>query len=435
MVKGLTLFGCIFTCYLLQAQLLHPIKKEGWGYANARNKIILPCEFDFAFPFFEGKAVVIKEGKYGVIDEKGQWLITPTMEYIDRFQNGIARARKNNKYGYINTNGTWVIEPIWDHLRTFQCGLARTFLNEKFGFIDEQGNVVIENSYTSASDFQENRAVVTYGNFRTYNYIDRNGNLMFKNGFSGLTGFNGSFARGGISASSHKNILGKTIVHNDAKLYYFDTLGNKYTKTQYDSICVARPYLKELYRYGEGLKVSYDPVMGYSNKEDSLLIEAPYDRLELFNDGLAMVIKNEKISFIDKEGNRVCHWTKFDRYRSLIQQNGYMYFRNKNKETVLSDIWGNSVFELPINDIQFMKDGILLRYVEHPKNPKEKNVQFLNPAVVAIAEMEVNVTKERENGVYWNELFDQWKTDIKHIAPIALNGIMTDKGWLYFELK
>lgn len=432
-VLALILFYC--TCYLAQAQMPYPIKKNSWGYANSSRKIVINCEFDFAFPFFDDKAVVIKDGKYGVIDTHGNWILNPSLEYIDRFINGIARARKNNNYGFIDSQGNWMIEPIWDHVRIFKCGLARTFVNGKFGFIDLKGNIVADNIYTTATDFHENHAVVSYGSFDTKNYMDLHGNLVFQYGFSGLSSFKGGYARGGIAASSHRNILGKVIVHNDGITYFFDTLGNKYTTLQFDSILAANPHLKDLNNFQEGLDRVYNPIRGYVNTDGILQIEAPYDRLGLFNDSLAMVVKNKKFSFIDMDGNRVCKWTKFNQYSSHLQQNGYMYYTNKDYETVVSDIWGNTVLEVKGHDTQLLRDGVLIRYVDNPSKPYEKNVQFLSPDKNIIAEFEVEPTKKRGNDNYWNELHSEWETEIKQISHKALNGIKTDNGWLYFEIR
>lgn len=49
-----------------------PVKKDGkYGYINEHNQIVIPFNYDDAFEFSEGFAVVQRYGKYGYVDRFG----------------------------------------------------------------------------------------------------------------------------------------------------------------------------------------------------------------------------------------------------------------------------------------------------------------------------------------------------------------------------
>ncbi len=52
------------------------LEKSGkFGYFNKEGKTIIPAIYDYAFPFFKGRAVVELDGKMGVINKKGEPVI------------------------------------------------------------------------------------------------------------------------------------------------------------------------------------------------------------------------------------------------------------------------------------------------------------------------------------------------------------------------
>lgn len=91
--------------------------QEGWAVIPQGNKYWylstdgrrLPTIYDFASGFNEGVAMVWIDGKVGVIDQAGNWVVQPgEFDGINPFREGKAPARKGNKVGYINTKGEWL---------------------------------------------------------------------------------------------------------------------------------------------------------------------------------------------------------------------------------------------------------------------------------------------------------------------------------------
>ena len=52
------------------------MKKDGKrGYIDATGKLVVPCELDRVFGFYNGFAYVEKDGKYGYVDTTGKFVL------------------------------------------------------------------------------------------------------------------------------------------------------------------------------------------------------------------------------------------------------------------------------------------------------------------------------------------------------------------------
>ena len=127
------------------------------------------------FPAQEG-------GKFGYIDSRGRMAIKPEFDWAFGFSNGLALVNiggiRNEmgfviggKWGYIDQRGRVVINPRYDDAKEFSEGLALVNLggkpNElgllsggKRGYIDRKGELVIEAKYEDARSFSEGLALV-----------------------------------------------------------------------------------------------------------------------------------------------------------------------------------------------------------------------------------------------------------------------------------
>ncbi|ECL9187919.1 WG repeat-containing protein, partial [Campylobacter coli] len=67
--------------------------------------------------FSEGLASVGLNGKIGLIDKSGKFVIKPKFDSIWSFREGLAKVGLNGKYGLIDKSGKIVIEPKFDDIR------------------------------------------------------------------------------------------------------------------------------------------------------------------------------------------------------------------------------------------------------------------------------------------------------------------------------
>lgn len=83
-----------------------------WAYISLEEGLITKPEFKNIFYHFDGLARVQNaDDKWGWIDEKGKYVITPQFDDADAFTtDGTAKVRVGTKTGKINRRGEWLLE-------------------------------------------------------------------------------------------------------------------------------------------------------------------------------------------------------------------------------------------------------------------------------------------------------------------------------------
>ncbi len=231
-----------------------------FGFINKQGDLIIPCNLNDASQFSEGLAYFSSEEYHGYIDITGKIKIN-LGEYAGfAFSEGFAAVNNNKfQFGFINKNGELVIDFKFDEVGNFKEGFAKFNRDNKFGFIDKTGNERIPANFDIVRNFSEGLAFVgLYDiNFRTYwAAIDTNGKYLTRHIF---------------------------------------------TRVQ---------------DYSEGLAAVRDSTdWGYINKNGEYVINQRYFFADSFKDGIAWASekKRKEAGFIDKEGNFIIKIPEFDR--------------------------------------------------------------------------------------------------------------------------
>lgn len=257
-------------------------------------------EYDYAGPFCDGLAMVMKYGedgnkKYGHLDKTGTVVIPLEYDWAYSFFDGLALVRKDGKYGYIDTTGAVVVPLEYDDAGNFSDGLAVVFKydadgSRKYSFIDKTGTVV-SLEYNYVGPFSDGLAKVQKqdadGSYKN-GYIDRTGAVVIPLEYDSAEDFSEGLAR----------------VEKDREYGYIDTTGAAIPLTQeYDAYA---------FNFSDGLayvmkvagRTEDDEIRkyGFIDKTGSLVIPLEYDRAYNFTDGLAPVMADGKYGFIDKTG-------------------------------------------------------------------------------------------------------------------------------------
>ena len=174
---------------------------NGWriraGFCDRNGCVVVPAKFQQTFPFKEGRSIVqALDGKYGVIDNEGQFVVDPIYDSLEMaYFEGLLSVRVNNKWGFLDLNGTIAIAPEYDAVRFFQQGLAAANVGGKrivkknqfsihgsfdgglWGYIDKAGKVVIPLQFVEADSFSETRARIKRQDGTQW-FIDRSGQAI-----------------------------------------------------------------------------------------------------------------------------------------------------------------------------------------------------------------------------------------------------------------
>ena len=111
-----------------------------YGFIHKKTReVVIPYQFDYACSFFEGRACVFHNKKYGFIDKNGKIIIPYQFDNVRPFKEGLACAKINNKWGYINRDGEIIIPYLYTDIWPFNNGKAKVQQNGETFYIDKQG--------------------------------------------------------------------------------------------------------------------------------------------------------------------------------------------------------------------------------------------------------------------------------------------------------
>lgn len=277
------------------------------GYIDATGKIIIPQQYRYAAPFYEGRArVKAANGKYGFLDTNGNMVIAARFDDAANFHEGLARVTIAGKSGFIDKKGAWRIQPTISEgpaalprgVDDFSDGLA--FISELDGrqgwingWINTSGKLVLRapseagNYWMSASgNFSDGLTVFVLNPKEgfapnTYGYINKSGEIVIPAKFSDADPF-----KKGLAAVAMGNL-------QNWKWGYINTAGKMVIDFRFS-------YAGQ---FSEGLaSVGLSSKCGYIDKGGTIVIQPQYDTCGDFAEGLAVIRQGPKWGFIDKQG-------------------------------------------------------------------------------------------------------------------------------------
>jgi len=161
-------------------------KSYKFGYMNLKGEEVIAAEYDVLGNFYDGLAVVKKDGKYGFINKNNQIVIENKFEFAEDFSNGYAVIKQDNMYGLINTKGEIVLAAEYASLGKVNNGICYFAKADKsgYGYINVNGQVVVQQICSKIIGLNENvyscsddgYIVVKQDDF--YGIIDKNGHYI-----------------------------------------------------------------------------------------------------------------------------------------------------------------------------------------------------------------------------------------------------------------
>lgn len=123
-----------------------------WGFQHKAG-------FDFA----EGLAVLRQGDKYGFIDQSGKYIIAPQFDYAWPFKDGRAKVYKDidgGKHSFIDRSGKLIAPYMYDSAEDYSEGFARVEKerNDRPIFIDKSGRPVAFPDYIFSGNFHNGLA-------------------------------------------------------------------------------------------------------------------------------------------------------------------------------------------------------------------------------------------------------------------------------------
>jgi|GEM_PF-5536049 len=150
-----------------------------FGFVDREGQLAVPMLYDFADNFSEGSAFATNMQNTFITDKNGyETYLSDEVLFNSRFHEGIAKVAKIDDTGnfrseaLVNSKGHFITPfdfvsrirdggDLFDQDDDVSEGLVRIRHNEYYGFLDTEGNMVISPMYDKASKFQSGLAAVT----------------------------------------------------------------------------------------------------------------------------------------------------------------------------------------------------------------------------------------------------------------------------------
>lgn len=315
------------------------VKSGGrYGFADERGELVVPAQFDEAYPFRSGSAVVRVGKKWGIIDRAGKSVVSPTWDDVDSpsaFYSDWIKVRVGNRSGIVDRTGKEILPVRFERIANpspplvsvvdsgrvvyvrpggevafeLKCpkgffrapkGMGFPFIGRnfalvscgdmtKYGLIDTQGKFLLDPTWDSIGPFSDGRSLVSKGG--RVGMIDEEGRIVLELG---------KFKLCGISEGRVCFVDPKTL-----KVGFLDRDGQVVVPASFDwvlrfeeGLCVARTDEKRPFGHG------------YIDPKGSWVIAPSYWRANSFKGPLAVVEQpvakdTLELSYIDKSGKTV----------------------------------------------------------------------------------------------------------------------------------
>ena len=277
----------------------------------------------------------------------------PKNKPIENHLNGLFPIKEYGKGGFINSEGQKTIKCQFDEVRKFSEGLAGVLIDSAWGFIDTKGKVIIEPKFYRVAKFSDGLCNVTIKK-----------DTIFKNAFIRT---DGSVA----FVSDYRNIssfaYGRATVEINDEVCVIDSLGKIVFNTHY-------PYgggspLKDGFVHvwgGKGgwvqegfSKVWKGDTTKYFDKDGNLLLALEGMGYDNFDQGIALVRKNNKAVYINKKGEVVIQPEKPDlTYFEFSDGLARVTISGRNHKSGFINKEGKIVIPIVYSDINNFKEGL-----------------------------------------------------------------------------
>lgn len=347
-----------FTCHILEYQRSYysyqerkikltnkyNLRGEQLLALNEKQIFVVPAEYDLAYPSVNGLIIVIKEGKWGMINMLNDVIVEPQYCIIDSLDSSLARVGKSEedchiyiqddiwnikkiKYGLIDTTGEVVLPLEYESIELWDNGYYYVKNGTMHQILSPCLKVAI-NLQGKECEKLDNRYIIVYetsNNYYKSSLIDFHGNEIIpeneNNSFSEIEVLDNGFLKvifykSRYEGDSHIGIIdqrGKEIYRNnecdDISLIgnsYLLVKGFRYTSLNgngYYVYNVANLQGKELFEHSlneiklledGNFSVRGDKGWGFSNRMGNLIAPPRYENELEFKNGFADISISEK---------------------------------------------------------------------------------------------------------------------------------------------
>ena len=266
--------------------MLVPYEREDgtFTFRNESDHRILPGRWEDFRSFSDDFYLVMRDGKWGLIDQEGNEAHPCRWESVDYLNEWLFAVEQDGKLGLMDRSGKMIAPCRWEQVGRFWNGRALAMLDGLLGYIDKQGNTVVP--YQWKSVFDRGSWLEVEDPEGKWGVLDRECNVIVPCRWDYVeTGW------------------GCIQVMLDEKYGLFAEDGTELTPCQWDDMEAERDGCVKAKKNGGKWIV----INAWSKK----MLPGSWEQVLLpFRDGMAPVMQDGKWGFIDTEGELLipCQW-------------------------------------------------------------------------------------------------------------------------------
>lgn len=362
--------------------LYYKIQPENYpkiGYLNTKGEIVIEPKFNMGSEFYDNYANVIKDSVYGYVSTDGKETYFENYTDVFFYYGNTGIAKKNGKYGLINRKGDSLTELKYTMVSNFgfdhyKCQTE----NKKSHILNSNGKIIFNKNleFDIRSHFFDKDSILIY-----QETIDRKK-------LNGLVNINGQI----IIEPKYEEIYFINdnelyVVKNDNKYGFINKSGKEVIPVAYDKVG---------FNINENLiPVLKDGKWGFINRNNETKIPFEYDEANAFLNGLAFVKKGEYYGCINVK-NKVkvkfnLEKTKYPFFTdnlALFAENGKYGFINKKGKIKIPAIY-DKAFPF-INGLAYVEVDGKVGYIDKKGNEiipvKYRQLWFESDGIIRFAE-------------------------------------------------
>ncbi|HEY0740406.1 MAG TPA: WG repeat-containing protein [Chryseosolibacter sp.] len=291
----------------------YPVKNRGfWGAVNPTGKEIIACTHDSIGQTLQDLVVVKFKGKYGVINVREDWVVTPQAGKIQLVTSDRYLVQKE-KTKFLKSIKGEIIYFSDNPLEMRDGYLIESLQSGSFLKIDMQGLTVerFDRPESIQEMYEESEGLRAIKKDNRYGFVDNRGRLRIANRYENVKSFSDGLAacmiRGKWGFINHADQIAIQPVYESVEQFsngfaivrqrdlygLIDKNGKLVLPVRYDAIEV----LKD-----KSIKVKQNGMWGLSANNGKILLHPKFETLTPLTNGYAIISQNSKFGVVTLEG-------------------------------------------------------------------------------------------------------------------------------------
>lgn len=348
------LLCCLNLCYILttttSAQQYFPVKvNQRWGLIDKAGKTVVEPTYDAIGEFYKyGYAVIQKNGKVGIINDKGR-IILPTKYYdLQILDSVVFGVVIDNRWKIIDAQEKVILDDYYERVKILQKEYISFSRKGKWGLVHLTGREIVQPIYDNISVYQNDYFLIENGIYK--GLLRPNGKIIISPiaeeiqiHSDSLFFYKRHYKWGAV------DYHGKNLLNADWNTY--ELIGNRFIKLAKEgkNVLYSRAFRRIISNtvYDDYLVLSQTSILvkfnhqlGVMNEFGKLILKCQYDEIKLFDNQQYRVRKLDKWGVIDEDENEILSFkysyiSPLKKDVCIIRENKLLGIANQQGEIII----------------------------------------------------------------------------------------------------